>query len=269
MKPPKGNGSRERAASTPDSEGMSSTEPTAVQPQYEPHPLALTFPALDDKHLAELAADIKRRGLLHPIVIYEGKILDGVQRYNACQLANVYPKRVQFDKLAEDVRKQGPAAFVLSQNLFRRQLHLTDDQRVAIVTKLRKPQFEAEARERKKASQFVAKSPNESPSEPTVVSKSTPPSDKTHERIAKEAKATPYKARQAGKLTAEELDDVAKGKKKLRDIEKRTPKRKQPKKEKTLEERIWARWLSWIKKYSPAEALEVKKLVHKWTEGAA
>ena len=122
MKPPKGNGQRKLAASHPDSQGMSSTEPSPVQRQYEPHPLALAFPPMEEQELAKLEADIKQYGLHHPIVLYQGKILDGVQRYTACQRAKVYAKTVLFDKLPEEVRKHGPVKFVISQNARRRNL---------------------------------------------------------------------------------------------------------------------------------------------------
>jgi ParB-like chromosome segregation protein Spo0J len=47
------------------------------------HPVTDLFPTLPDEELKDLAADIAERGLLHPIV------LDGRNRYAACQLAGV------------------------------------------------------------------------------------------------------------------------------------------------------------------------------------
>jgi hypothetical protein len=102
----------------------------SVIPHYEPHKLALIFPSIDDQWLDLFAADIKQNGLLNPIVLYEGKILDGVQRQAACERANVYPSYSQFDDLPKWKRKFGPLAFVISQNLHRR--HLTVGQRAEI-----------------------------------------------------------------------------------------------------------------------------------------
>ena len=56
---------------------------------YEFHPLADIFPMLDDNELKALAEDIKTKGLTEPITLYEGKVLDGRNRYRACDLAKV------------------------------------------------------------------------------------------------------------------------------------------------------------------------------------
>ena len=56
------------------------------------HPVADLFPMLADEELAELAEDIKQRGLLQPIVLdTDGRVLDGRNRLAACELAGVDP----------------------------------------------------------------------------------------------------------------------------------------------------------------------------------
>src|SRR6516164_3567463 len=97
---------------------------------YEPHPLALIFPAMDAEALGKMAADIEQNGQRDPIVLYEGKILDGVQRQAACEKANVTPSYSHWDNLPEWKRKGGPLAFVISENLHRR--HMTIGQRAEI-----------------------------------------------------------------------------------------------------------------------------------------
>jgi site-specific DNA-methyltransferase (adenine-specific) len=107
------------------------------------HPACLLFPAMGEQELQELAADIKERGLLNPVVLFEGKVLDGRSRLAACKLAGVNPRFVDWDG-------QGSATeWVLSQNLFRR--HLTSSQRAAVAFQML-PLLEAEAKERQRLS---------------------------------------------------------------------------------------------------------------------
>lgn len=81
------------------------------------HPAAAIFPMMSEGELAELAADIKANGLIHPIVLdASGKILiDGRNRMAACEIAEVEP---QFERL----NGQDPAAFIVAANLQRRNL---------------------------------------------------------------------------------------------------------------------------------------------------
>ena len=94
---------------------------------FEPHPLAALFPELPTEELAELARDIKERGQLEPIILHKGLILDGHNRYRACQIAGVKPKTEEFNPKAT---KRSPSEFVLSRNLRRR--HLSVGQKAAI-----------------------------------------------------------------------------------------------------------------------------------------
>lgn len=82
------------------------------------HPIAALFPMMADDELADLAADIKAHGLVHPIVTdATGKVLiDGRNRLAACELAGVTPR---FEPMAG----QDPAAFIFSTNLARRDLN--------------------------------------------------------------------------------------------------------------------------------------------------
>jgi ParB-like chromosome segregation protein Spo0J len=59
------------------------------------HPACLLFPKLVGPALDELAADIKDRGLIEPIVLLNGQVLDGKNRLTACQISGVKPRFVQ------------------------------------------------------------------------------------------------------------------------------------------------------------------------------
>src|SRR6476620_5362229 len=87
------------------------------------HPISNIFPLMGDDDLRQLAEDIKANGLKEPIWRYEGKILDGRNRWRACLLAGIEP---QF----RTYTGSSPATFVLSLDLLRR--HLTQSQKAAV-----------------------------------------------------------------------------------------------------------------------------------------
>jgi ParB-like chromosome segregation protein Spo0J len=91
------------------------------------HPVADLFPMLADDELAELAEDIRQRGLLQPIVLDpSGAILDGRNRLAACEIAGVEPAFVTYD--GDD-----PDGYALAVNIARR--HLTTGARAVIAAK--------------------------------------------------------------------------------------------------------------------------------------
>ena len=92
---------------------------------YELHPLCSLFPRLTGPEFSSLCDDIKTNGLDSPIVLHDGMILDGGNRYRACVEAGVEPTFVVFS--GDDI-----VSFVLSANLHRR--HLTTGQHAAIVS---------------------------------------------------------------------------------------------------------------------------------------
>lgn len=94
---------------------------------YKDHPLAELFPLMPDDELQALADDIKANGIKSKISIYEGKILDGRNRYRACKLAKVEPVFVEW-------KGRDPLAHVISLNLHRRQL--TAGQRAIVAAKI-------------------------------------------------------------------------------------------------------------------------------------
>lgn len=94
----------------------------AELPTFEPHPLAERFPLIEGAEFDELVADIKKNGLMNPVIMYQGKVLDGRNRVMACQEAGVEIRHRPWDGTC------GTAlAFVVSRNVLRR--HLTSSQR--------------------------------------------------------------------------------------------------------------------------------------------
>jgi hypothetical protein len=97
---------------------------------YEFHPLAALFPMLEEQDLKALAEDIKAKGLTEPITLYEGKVLDGRNRYRACDLAEVELRPDHFTQYKGD----DALGFVVSKNLRRR--HLNESQRASIAAEI-------------------------------------------------------------------------------------------------------------------------------------
>ncbi len=84
------------------------------------HEYAGIFPLLEGREFTELCNDIKANGQREPIWVYEGKILDGRNRFRACNAVGVTPRTAPYT--GDD-----PLAFVISLNLHRR--HLSESQR--------------------------------------------------------------------------------------------------------------------------------------------
>lgn len=64
--------------------------------QLEVHPLAEMLPPMNDAELQTLKESIEQHGQSDPIELFEGKILDGRNRYRACQDAGIEPKTTLF-----------------------------------------------------------------------------------------------------------------------------------------------------------------------------
>ena len=104
----------------PDTEiiALPQSRPTdAVDPavknlvRLKPHPLSAAFPAMSPKELKGLIDDIRTNGQRDPIVLLDGMILDGKNRYKACQALEREPKTAL---LGEGINAKD---FVLSRNL--------------------------------------------------------------------------------------------------------------------------------------------------------
>src|SRR5262249_18256118 len=95
--------------------------------KYDFHPLADIFPMLEGPGFEALVDDIRERKQQEPVWLYEGKILDGRNRYLACQKLG---REIQ----VKDFTGDDPIGFVLSANLHRR--HLNESQRAVVAAKL-------------------------------------------------------------------------------------------------------------------------------------
>src|SRR5262245_14796805 len=110
------------------------------------HPLADIFPLMEGAEFEELVADIRARGLREKIDLYEGKIVDGRNRYRALQQLGIDPDAKYFRKTIyahsvggeiaphEGNNDDRVRAYVISKNIHRR--HLTQDQKRDLIAKL-------------------------------------------------------------------------------------------------------------------------------------
>lgn len=103
------------------------------------HPAAELFPLLSGDEYESFKADIEKNGLIEPIWLCEGKILDGRNRYRACTELGIEPK-------FQPYRGESPLAFVWSLNVERR--HLSKSQHAAIGVEML-PLFQEEAEKRR------------------------------------------------------------------------------------------------------------------------
>jgi hypothetical protein len=102
--------------------------PLSLAFDLKPHAIAELFPLMVGDDFDTLVSDICTTGQRQPITLYEGKILDGRNRYRACAQLAIEPKFEEF------VGPGTPEQFVVSLNLHRR--HLNETQRGVIATEM-------------------------------------------------------------------------------------------------------------------------------------
>src|SRR5437588_685622 len=94
------------------------------------HDVANIFPMMGDEEYRALVADIKANGLHQPIWTYQGKIIDGRNRYKACLEAGIEPQFREWNGEGSLI------VFVVSLNLNRR--HLTSSQKAMVAIEVEK-----------------------------------------------------------------------------------------------------------------------------------
>lgn len=169
--------------------------------ELQAHKFANIFPMIDGEQLEQLKKDIKEHGLMQPIVLFEGKILDGRNRYKACKDIGIEPK-------FEEYKGTKPLEFVISGNLKRR--HLTADQRAVISLEVM-PMLEEEARKRqiRKPNSVMEKFPEQNKG---TASEKAGKMFNVNERYVRDIK----KLKEAGRIDV--IENIKQGKQTLQDI---------------------------------------------------
>jgi ParB-like chromosome segregation protein Spo0J len=87
---------------------------------YQQHPLSAAFPPMTPEEFQSLKDSVNENGVLNPITIYEGMVLDGWHRYQAALELGMECPEAELDDWID------PKEFVLAQNKNRR--HITASQ---------------------------------------------------------------------------------------------------------------------------------------------
>jgi hypothetical protein len=222
------------------------------------HPLCRMFgqiAPMPKSELDEMREDIKQNGIKVPILVTKDRstILDGATRWKLAYEADVEVPDDKFEIF--DGTEEQIANEIMSRNLFRR--HMSDDQRVAIVSKMRGPALEKDAKERQsKAGTFKGKAKLDGKGSVAA-------------QVAKTAGVSQRKGEQAEKVRKSGgLEDVISGKSKLGKAASKTPTKKKPRKtEVPWEDQVYKKWTQWINRFAPPQRRRVMDLVKGWIGG--
>lgn len=178
------------------------------------HSAALRMPAMSEEEFTALCVDIQENGLIVPIELYDGKIIDGRHRQQACDKLGIKPEYVE-----TDLDGLSPEAYVLALNLKRR--HLSPSQRAAFAVEDDGPLKAERAAAKERYEQNVGR-----PAKDKSVQKIVPISDHdglAQERVAKAVGTNREYVRQAEKIkrhAPEVFEEVKAGTKTLKDATK-------------------------------------------------
>ena len=100
-----------------------------MKPHHTLHPLCSIFPQMSDEEFDALRDDIEQHGQRDAIVLWDGQILDGRHRMQACLALGIEPKFRTVEMSWEEAK-----AYVLSVNLTRR--HLDASQRAIVASRM-------------------------------------------------------------------------------------------------------------------------------------
>jgi hypothetical protein len=99
------------------------------------HPLTKMIPSMQPHEYAGLVDSIRKDGLLHPIVIHKGKIIDGRMRYLACRDAGVLPVFLEYSDINQgDDSDEAIFEYIYSMNVVRS--HWTESQVVVALLRI-------------------------------------------------------------------------------------------------------------------------------------
>ena len=85
-------------------------------PDLKLHPLCAAWPEMTAEQFADLKADIAKRGVYDPVIVLDGMILDGQNRWRAARELGIPAP------MTREYTGESPAAFVIGKNARRRHM---------------------------------------------------------------------------------------------------------------------------------------------------
>lgn len=215
---------------------METDSPIEVIGGMKVHPAASLFPLIEGQEFDDLVYSIKTLGVLQPIIVSNGYLIDGRNRLRAVQKLRLEGCNIDLptEEFKKDVRSV--SEFIFELNFTRR--HLTPDQMATICADVL-PMISEEKKAKQEATQFkpgVSPNPEGRKGKEQVNTESYSPvprdtkkmnEQSTIGQIAKLAGVSHHKARQAvavakaveaGELPKETIQEVRQGTKKLVDV---------------------------------------------------
>ena len=104
---------------------------------FEIHPACNMFPMMAEAELLELGKDIKAHGQIQPVVLFDGKLLDGRNRLAAMELVGIPPEDFRWLKIDAGVN---PYDYVVGANIHRRHLNATQRKELLITLIAKHPE---------------------------------------------------------------------------------------------------------------------------------
>jgi hypothetical protein len=165
----------------------------------------------------ELMADLQGNGLRIPITLFEGKILDGRNRYKACKQIGIVPEFRDFNGDGD------PVEFIVSMNLRRR--NLTESQKGLVGAKIASLERGRPKETAKSPAKEAEKNPPRGGFTEAEAAKAVDTSERTVSRAKKVLREAPKS----------EIKAIEQGKKTLGEVEKQVDKSKKETKETHLD----------------------------------
>lgn len=140
--------------------------------EMERHPLSAAWGDMPEAEFGALVEDVRQRGVIEPVSIFDGKVLDGWHRYRAAKAAG---KKAPLREMAPTLEWPELISWVAAKNAHRR--HMTKMERAAAVQRC----FEIPARGRPGEKRVHDEPFSHGPEDSTTSEKNRPPASDNYQ----------------------------------------------------------------------------------------